>query len=67
MHCTVHSTLHSTVHYIVHYLVHYTWQILHELLSVGVSVLLSDVDIVVTSNPFRALYRSTKPKLTQVR
>ena len=35
------------------------FQILHELLSVGVSVLLSDVDIVVTSNPFLALYRDT--------
>ena len=27
--------------------------------QVGVSVLLSDVDIVVTSNPFLALYRDT--------
>ncbi|KAL1503242.1 hypothetical protein AB1Y20_011298 [Prymnesium parvum] len=35
------------------------FQILHEMLSVGVSVLLSDVDIVITQNPFVALYRDS--------
>jgi len=35
------------------------FSILHEMLSVGVSVLLSDVDIVITQNPFLALYRDT--------
>ena len=35
------------------------FQILAEMLHVGVSVLLSDVDIVFTQNPFVALYRDT--------
>ena len=33
--------------------------ILAELLSVGVSVLLTDVDVVLTQDPFPALYRDT--------
>ncbi len=35
------------------------FRILSELIHVGCSVLLSDVDIVVTRNPFEALYRDT--------
>ena len=35
------------------------FQILSELLSVGVSVLLTDVDVVLTQDPFPALYRDS--------
>lgn len=35
------------------------FQILYEMLSVGASVLLSDVDIVITQNPFLGLYRDS--------
>ena len=35
------------------------FRILAELLSVGVSVLLTDVDVVLTQDPFPALYRDT--------
>jgi hypothetical protein len=45
------------------------FQILAEMLRVGVSVLLSDVDIVFTQNPFVALYRDTdvEARATQTR